>query len=135
MKLWLSRQDAAGIVEQVDRAASEAVRAAHAQPGTRALHAANPPYRLQPGGAYLFQFKSKPRPVLRDSAGNELTHCARIGDGSRIACTYTLEPFTTLDSGAGVQLRLHEVQLIELVAWQPPADGSGFQRRDYNTLN
>ena len=90
-----------------------------------------------PTGKTLFVFKQKAsatakdgtkltfKPALYDSRGNVI-HPKDIGFGSVVRAAFEIVPYCNPSSGAGVQLRLRGVQIIELRTGELTAEALGF---------
>lgn len=98
----------------------------------------DPPYTENEDGSIDFSFKmlasgvsrkdNKPwsrKPALFDKFGKPITENIKIGGGSKIKVSYTMEGFCT-PIGAGVSLRLYGVQIIDLVEFGGDASYHGF---------
>lgn len=144
-KLILPLEAARGLIEEIDRQAEEAVRAAKAAVVKTArnkkeekalLERCKPapaPYRLiedddgNETGEVELSFKTKAlvkpkkgdpfrvKPAMFDARGNEIKPPLPLRGGSKIKVAFQIIPFYTAMVGAGVTLRLQAVQVIEAV--------------------
>ena len=90
-----------------------------------------------PTGKTLFTFKQKAsatakdgtkltfRPAIYDSRGTVI-HPKDIGFGSVVRVGFEIAPYYNASTGAGVQLRLRGVQIIELCTGELTAEALGF---------
>ena len=142
VQLRLQGADAEDLKALIEAEIEKSVASAKAVNPAKAkkVRPADPPYKDDDEipGATLFKFKLLHRikskkdgkeytqsPVVYDSKNNELDPAKiQLGGGSKIRVSFTCHPFFTDLIGAGVTLRFHAVQVVELVKWgkQSPFD-------------
>jgi len=140
LKLRVSEDDAATIIKQLDKAHADAVVEAKAKlkaegKPTKNMKIADKPYTLEldketeePTGHVLINFKQKAKGKNK-TTGEEFTRTIPIWDatgknkvtknvfgGSEGKVAYEIQPYYTAQVGAGISLRLKQVQVLKLVA-------------------
>lgn len=145
VSLLLEGEEASALIDKIEEAIQaniEEIRKELKNP-RKPIKENDRPYRDEedkdgnPTGKTIFTFKQKAsatakdgtkltfRPVIYDSRGNVI-HPKDIGFGSVLRVGYELIPYYNPSTGAGVQLRLRGVQIIELRTGELTAESMGF---------
>lgn len=156
VKLKLEGPEATALAKQIAAAAKAKVEETRvekekAQKGTgKKVKAADLPISKETDdegnetGALIFSFKMNAtgkskagevftnKPVIFNAAGTPVADL-RIGGGSVIRISYELNTFYVPAIGAGASLRLHAVQVIELVEFGGNAKYFGFENEEGET--
>lgn len=140
VRLKLTDEEAAPLIETIDELIDEAFDAAVAEAKTPAakkkIKRADVPYRAEendqgePTGYTLFNFKRKASGVTKEGRvwayacpvfdaklkPVDLTK-VKIGGGSTLVVSYSAAPYNVPAIGVGASLRLEAVQLLDLKEW------------------
>lgn len=93
-------------------------------------------------GATAFKFKQLASSMSKDGAqkyefsvaifdsAKKIIHPKNIGFGTKLKVAYEINPYYVASTGAGVQLRMKAVQIIELVNGERNAESYGFGDED-----
>ena len=146
VSLLLEGQEAADLIEIIDQAIEDNLTEIRKDPKyakAKKIKDNDPPYKDDTDkegnetGKTLFNFKQKAtatakdgskltfRPVLYDSRGNVI-HPKDVGFGSTVRIAFELIPYYNPSTGAGVQLRMRGVQILELSSGELTAEALGF---------
>ncbi len=152
VRLALSGEDAQGLIDSIEEVKAEALEMANEmKKGKKKTKEADLPYAdvldedENETGEIAFHFKMtasglskktgkkwERRPALFDAKTKRLDpEKTQIWGGSILKVSYTAEPFYVPALGAGVTLRLHGVQVLELVSGgEQTAESMGFGEED-----
>ena len=146
VSLLLQDQEAADLIAIIDQAIEDNLTEIRKDPKyakTKKIKENDPPYKDDTDkegnetGKTLFNFKQKAtatakdgtkltfRPVLYDSRGN-IIHPKDVGFGSTVRIAFELIPYFNPSTGAGIQLRMRGVQILELNSGELTAETLGF---------
>jgi hypothetical protein len=137
VNLILSKEDAAPIIEQINAAFAENVKAEVKKNKGKDIKTANPPYMDEvddddkPTGNIIIKFKSKAAypPAIFDAKGNVMKE-SNIWGGSEIRVNGSIAPYYVKLIGAGVAIRLRAVQVIQYVEGSANPERFGFEEVD-----
>jgi len=139
IKLKLEGADAEKLAKEIDAGidASGVEAKADKKNAGKKIKRADPPYSRKDDGSIEFSFKMNAtgktkegevftrKPIIFDKSAKPVQGL-RIGGGSIVKVGYEMVPFFTALVGAGVTLRLHAVQVLELVEYGANAAYYGF---------
>lgn len=139
IRLRLPAEEASTLLEQLQEGQKEALQEAREEGKVRGKgKLADLPFSEEEDGSILFNFKmphkvtSKKtketyefKPAIFDAAGQPLKD-VRLGGGSKVKVAYELRKFYTALVGAGVQLRLRAVQVLDLVEYEGGGTAGSF---------
>lgn len=148
VKLRISAEEAASIIETIDQAAEENYKKVKSETETaskrKKLKQADPSYEELDDGSYEIQFKNNAsgvrddkttwtwHPQFFDVKGKPIPfdEVPQIGGGSIIKVSYFLKPYD-MKNDVGVAIKLKAIQLIKLVAFgEVTAEDCGFEEED-----
>lgn len=148
--LVLTGDDAAKLAETIDRSMEASFATAKADPKNKGkkVKLADAPYSVikdddgndTPDTKFGFKMTASgkrkdgttytARPMIMDTK-NKLVKDVKIGGGSKIKVAYSIYPFYTALVGAGVSLRLKQVQVLDLVEWSGGKSAFGEEEGSY----
>jgi hypothetical protein len=94
-----------------------------AEYGQQKLAKAHMPFKKDDSGNIVFNFKSKLKPRLYDSAGKPITGDVSVGGGSIVKVSGAFGPYNK-GANTGVALYLNAVQIINLVEFSSSPFGA-----------
>ncbi len=140
LRLLLSAEDAADLIQKLDAEHTESLASAKKEEPKKKWKKGTPPYKVQEDGNVEFSFVMNAqrtdkktnsivsmRPALFGADGKPLPDkYPLIGGGSVVRVSFT-PAHTTFQSSAHVKLYLNAVQIIELVEYQSDGSRYGFE--------
>lgn len=147
IQLELPEADAADLMEKITKAHEDAVKAAKKETGKKKVKEQDLPFYEREdedgAGTGIIAFKFKQKSIVRpknstpfkktvavfDAAGKKMPAIDPWG-GSKVKVCFSISPYYTASSGAGVTLRLIAIQIIELAEAGGDAETFGFGEED-----